>query len=287
MKYNGLYTCFLFLSVLLMPFQGYSQLDLFNKKESLQDLNYKTLVVVLENDSMVDLALREAVEKKWELSDFRFCDTEEFDKIKGDTSYYFLVRVKGIFKKEREPAIEFLSLLKGGPAGVKGVDKMADILSLQLQPADDREGRIVPFIESYINIIQSHVLRIQRKKIAAHIGLAWYANRLSGISGKKVLINEEDLAGNLSREAVERLLKNGVSLADETEIDQALARGDAATLVTLCVAPGVEQQGSYCYKMLISTDNNELFYYKKQKVSPKTPKGFLKDDIEAIVFYFK
>lgn len=287
MKYNGLYTCFLFLAVLFMPFQGHSQLDLFSKKESLQDLNYKTLVVVLENDSMVDLALREAVEKKWELSEFRFCDTEEFDKIKGDTSYYFLVRVKGIFKKEREPAIEFLSLLKGGPAGVKGVDKMADILSLPLQPVDDREGTIVPFVESYVNIIQAHVLRIQRKKIAAHIGLAWYANRLNEISGKKVLINEENLAGNLSREAAERLLKNGVSLADETEIDQALTRGDAGTLVTLCVEPGVEQQGSYCYKMLISTDSNELFYYKKQKVSPKTPKGFLKDDIEAIVFYFK
>lgn len=287
MKYYGLYTCFLFLAVLIMPCQGYSQLDLFSKKESLQDLNYKTLVVVLENDSMLDLALKEAVEKKWELSAFRFCDTEEFDKIKGDTSYYFLVRVKGIFKKEREPAIEFLSLLKGGPAGVKGVDKMADILSLPLQPVDDREGRIVPFVESYVNIIQAHVLRIQRKKMAAHIGLAWYANRLSEISGKKVLINEEDLAGNLSRDAVERLLKNGVSLTDETGIDQALARGDAGTLVTLCVAPGVEQQGSYCYKMLISTDSNELFYYKKQKVSSKTPKGFLKDDIEAIVFYFK
>lgn len=284
MKRIGFYVCAIVMMLLSVLNDAHAQIDLFNKKESLKDFNYKTLMVVLENNSMADLALKEAVEKGWELSDYQFCDLNEFEQIKGDTSYYFLVRVKGIFKKEREPGIEFLSLLKGGPATVKGVDQMADILSLPFQPVDDSEGVIVPFIDAYVKIFQAHVLRVQKKKIAAHLGIAWYANRLGELKNKQVLINENDLSELLSRSEAEDLMKEGVTIVDESEIDQALINKDSKTVVTLSIAPSVEQQGSYCYKMLISTDGNELFYYKKQKVSVKNPKGFSKEDIRAIVF---
>ncbi|MEG0517486.1 MAG: hypothetical protein RR555_01280 [Bacteroidales bacterium] len=284
MKRIGFYACAIVIMMLSALSEAHAQIDLFNKKESLKDFNYKTLMVVLENNSMADLALKEAVEEGWELSDYQFCNLDEFEKIKGDTSYYFLVRVKGIFKKEREPGIEFLSLLKGGPATVKGVDQMADILSLPFQPVDDSEGVIVPFIDAYVKIFQAHVLRVQKKKIAAHLGIAWYANRLGELKNKQVLINENDLSELLSRSQAESLLKEGITIVDESQIDQALLNKDSKTVVTLSIAPSVEQQGSYCYKMLISTDGNELFYYKKQKVSAKNPRGFSREDIRAIVF---
>lgn len=287
MKTVKIYTYLLLAAVLLLSNTAFAQLDLFNKKESLKDFNYKTLVVVMENNSMVDLALKDAVEKKWEISKYKFCNLDEFEELKGDTSYYFLVRVKGIFKKEREPGIEFLSLLKGGPQGVKGVDQMADILSLPFQPIDDSQGYILPYIPSYVKIMQGHVLRVQKKKIAAHIGLAWYANRLNEISDKKVLINETELAENVSRYDAEELLKGGVRIVGEDEIEKVLNRDEPKTLVTLSIAPEVDQQGSFCYKMLISADSNELFYYKKQKISVKTPKGFSQEDIKAIVFPFR
>lgn len=282
-----LFTYLLVLAAWFVPQDAYSQIDLFNKKEYLSDFNNKTLIVVLENNSLADLALKEAVEKKWELSKYQFCTLEEFEQMKTDTSYYFLVRVKGIFKKEREPAIEFLSLLKGTPEAAKGIDKMPDALSLPLQASDDQEGYVLPYINSYVKIIQAHVLRIQRKKIAAHIGLAWYANRLNEIKDKQVLINEEELAENLSREDAEKLLKNGVHLVSPDVIEKALDSESPKTLVTLCIAPEVEQQGSYCYKMLLSADSHELFYYKKQKVNAKNPKGLSKEDVMAFVFYFK
>lgn len=282
-----LITCLLILAAWFVPQQACAQLDLFNKKEYLSDFNNKTLMVVLENNSLADLALKEAVEKKWELSNYQFCSLEEFDRMKTDTSYYFLVRVKGVFKKEREPAIEFLSLLKGAPEAAKGLDQMPDILSLPFQAADDEQGYILPYVNSYLNVIQAHVLRIQRKKLAAHIGLAWYANRLGEIKDKQVLINEEELAENFSREEAEKLLKNGVHLVEPDVIEKALDSNSSKTLVTLCIAPGIEQQGSFCYKMLLSADGSELFYYKKQKVNAKNPKGFSREDVKAFVFYFK
>ncbi|MEF9986127.1 MAG: hypothetical protein RSC28_03340 [Bacteroidales bacterium] len=279
---------YLVLAVLLFASNVvYAQIDLFNKKESLKDFNYKTLVVVLENNSIVDLALKDAIEKEWQLSKYKFCNLDEFEQLKGDTSYYFLTRVKGIFKKEREPAIEFLSLLKGGPKEVKGVDQMADILSMPLQDIDDTQGAIIPYISAYVKIFQAHVLRIQKKKIAAHLGISWYANRLGEIKGKRVLINENDLSRQVTEAGEMVSLETAVSIVGEDEIYKAIDNKEPKTIVTLVISPTIEQQGSFCYKMLLSTDSNELFYYKKQKISSKTPTGLLKEDIRAIVFPFK
>lgn len=274
------------LLALFITGSSFAQGNFFSKKEDLKDLNHKTLMVVLENNSLIDITLKNAVEKEWELSKYEFCNLEEFDKIKGDSSYYFLIRVKGIFKKEREPAIEFLSLLKGGPEGVKGVDAMYDVLSLPFQPVDDGDGYILPYIDAYIKVIQAHVLRVQRHKIAASMGIGWYSNRLSEIKNKKVLLNENDLSDLLNKEEVNNMLNGHGNVVDEDAVYEALDNEARETLVSVCIAPRVEQQGSYCYKMLLSTDGHELFYYRKQKVNANNPKGFLPDDVKKIAIPF-
>ena len=44
---------------------------------------------------------------------YAIVDMEEFEKIKTDTNYFFLMKVDGQFCKEKEPAMEFLALVKG------------------------------------------------------------------------------------------------------------------------------------------------------------------------------
>ena len=272
--------CLLFM---LLGNSVYAQLSL-GKKSDLRDLNNKTLKVVLENNSIVDLAIREGIEDNWKLSNYEFCNIDEFNQIKGDTSYYFLVRVEGIFNKEREPGIEFISLLKGGPAGVDNIADMDEILALPISSSEGGFGTVSSYIPTYINIIQNHVLRVQRNKISANVGLAWYSNNLKEIKGKEVLINREELADNLSEESANELLGEEITIVDFSEIEDALLINKKGCVVSLSVAPEVPQMGSFCYKMLISTDTKELLYFKKQRIRTKTPKGFLESDIKAFVF---
>jgi len=262
------------------PFTSMAQV--FSKKEDLKDLNGKTLMVVLENNSIIDLTLKQSVEKEWDLSKVEFCDPDKFEKIKTDSSYYFLIRVKGIFKKEREPSIEFLSLLKGGEEAYMGLDEMYDVLSLPFQQIDDPDGYIIPYIDAYINIIKSHVLRVQKKKIAATLGLSWYSNRLQELKGKEVLVNEADLSGIVSKEEAGKMLKKSGKVVEEDVIYEAIDNKKANTAYTICIGPEVEKQGSYCYKMVVSADSHDIYYYRKQKVNAKNPKGFLPEDLKKI-----
>lgn len=270
------------LVAILMALPTISQAQVFSKKEDLKDLNSKTLMVVLENNSMIDLTLKQSVEKEWKLSKVEFCDLNQFEKIKTDTSYYFLIRVKGIFKKEREPSIEFLSLLKGGEEAYMGLDEMYDVLSLPFQQIDDPDGYIIPYIDAYINIIQSHVLRVQKKKIAATLGLSWYSNRLQELKGKEILVNELDLSNTITEGEANKLLKESGRVVEEDIIYEAIDNKKANTAYTICIGPEVEKQGSYCYKMVVSADSHDIYYYRKQKVNAKNPKGFLPEDLKKL-----
>lgn len=261
----------------------FSNGQILSKKEDLKDLNSKTLMVVLENNSMIDLTLRQAVEKEWTLSKIEFCDLDRFEKIKTDTSYYFLMRVKGIFKKEREPSIEFLSLLKGGEDAYMGLDKMYDVLTLPFQYIDDPDGYIIPYIDAYINVIQAHVVRVQKKKIAATLGISWYSNRLQELRGKRVLVNKLDLNSNVTVDEANRILGNGGKVVDEDEIYEAIDNKKGETAYTICIGPEEgDRYGSYCYKMVISADSHDIYYYRKQKITSKNSKGFLPEDLKKI-----
>lgn len=278
---------FLLFAVLAVSGNAGAQSGIFGKKENLRDISEKCLKVVTDNNSFFNLSLRDAVEKNWKLCDVDFCTMEQFEELKCDTSYYFLMKVDGVFKKEREPAMEFLSLLKGGPQAEVSIENMYEVLTLPLNSIDDDGSSIVPYLGAYVNIIQTHILRVQKKKVAAVMGISWYSNRLSEIGGMKLLLNENDLSKNVTAEQAEEILGPDGSVENEDAVYEAIDSASENTLVSLCIAPQLGQQGSYCYKMLISTDSGELFYYRKQKITGKSPKGFLADDLKKIAVYLK
>jgi hypothetical protein len=69
--------------------------------------------VIQGNNSLEDIVLMDAVKQHWHLSPYEFCNMEAFENIKRDTNFFFLMKVDGQFSKEKEPAMEFLTLVKG------------------------------------------------------------------------------------------------------------------------------------------------------------------------------
>ena len=101
------------------------------------------------------------------------------------------------------------------------------------------------------------------------------------------MINENDLSDFTTAEFVNSKFKERGKVTDEDTIEEALEKRLSGILVSLCIAPQEPQEnGSYCYKMLIGADDGELYYYRKQKISAKKPKGFLPEDINKISIPF-
>lgn len=226
--------------------------------------------------------MMDAIKNHWHLSPYEFCNMETFEKIKTDTNYFFLMKVDGQFSKEREPAMEFLTLVKGSEKAADGLNQMPEVLSLPYRPLNDDSGDSFIYTAPFINIIQAHILKVQRNKHSAYIGLSAYSDGMNGASDKEILFDQNGFNFEVTQEMLDKDFKGKARLATKDEIEKALKERRPNTLVSVIVAPSLNQRGSYCFKMLISTDTWELYLYRKHKMSGKTGAGFTKEDYRRV-----
>jgi len=242
----------------------------------------KTTKVVIPSTTLADLTLRDAVSRLWRISPYEFCTFEEYEKIKQDTSYFFLLRADGMYKKELEPKIEYLTLVKGGPEQKNGLYSSHNIINLPLQQSDDLLGENLSVIPAYVSIIQDHIYGIQQDITLAFKGTQSYSDRISQAKGRKILFSKEQIGYNLSEEDLQTLFNGSASFVPGDEIEKALTKSSPDTVVAVVIKPKGENRGSFCYKMIISADNYKLLFFRRHKIGKSTPAGFTKEDIRKI-----
>jgi hypothetical protein len=257
--------------------------NLFNRKDDLKNFSAKTTYVVIQgNNSLEDIVLMDAVKQHWHLSPYEFCNMEEFENIKRDTNFFFLMKVDGQFSKEKEPAMEFLTLVKGSENSSEGLNNMYEVLSLPYKPLNDDSGEEFIYTAPFINIIQAHILKVQRNKLSAYIGISAYSDGMNGAEDKEILFAEDDFGFEVTQEMLDEDFKGKAKLVTKEEIEKAIEERRPNTLVCAVVAPSINQRGSFCFKMLISADTWELYLYRKHKMSAKQGAGLQKEDYRRI-----
>jgi len=256
-------------------------------KNTFATFGAKITKVVIPSTSLADLMLRDAVNKGWRISPFEFCTMEEYNKIKEDTNYFFLLRVDGRFRNELEPKVEYLTLVKGGPEIKKGIYSSHNIITLPLQEIDDNSGTNLYLLPMYIDLIQNHIYKIQKDISLAFKGNAIYSNKVSDIKGMELLFSMDQLNYKLPNSDFVELFNGNVKLVTEQEIEDAIINSSPNTVVSLLIEPKGGSRGSYCYKLLIGTESHELYFFRRHKVSKRVPLGFTKEDIRKISVPFQ
>ena len=260
----------------------FAQKVIKDAKNNFINFGTKVTKVVLPGTGLVDLSIVDAVRKGWKISPYEFCSPQEYEKMKEDTSFYFLLRTDGIFGNEYEPRLEFLSLIKGGPEFRKGLFTSAEIMSLPLQARDDPSGRILPFIPAYIDIIQNYIYKVQKGILLAFTGEYSYGENISLIKGKTILFNRSDIGYPTQQDEMKWTFRGRAESVGEMEIEKALSDFTPDLVVSLVISPEGNTKGGYCYKLLIGTETHELFFFRRHKISSRLPAGFTREDIKNI-----
>lgn len=264
----------------------FSQNRIVGTANDLKGFGSKTTMVVLSGDnSLMDIVLRSAIEDSWSISPFIFGTTSDFEKNKGDTSLFFLIRVKGQFKKENEPALEFLTLVRGGKGSL---DEMTDIVTMPLQPLNDPEGATLSLVPSFIKIIQDHVYKVLENNISAYTGLAAHNDNVNEIGGRDILFAQDALSKQVTEKILKERFGGKAKVADEDEIEDALTKR-SNTLIAFKISPITDKNGSFSYKLVIDAKNSELIYYNRHRISGRNPDGFLLEEVKrlSVPYLFK
>lgn len=267
---------------LIMPILAAAQAQIDTKKVKIGDFTQKVTKVVLTGNQFYDACLESEVSSKWHVSPYEFCSLAEFEKMKSDDSYYFLVTTKGQFKKEAEPGLTFLTLVKGGKNSEKGIDEMLEIVAFPYASAEEPSGREVSFLPAVLDIIQNYALDSMEKDINAYTGLPNYTMNITKSGDMKLVFAESDLSTEVTDDVKNQLFDEKVLVLDADDAEDYLTKNNENTLVSYVVAPTSAKVGSYCYKMLLDPRANKLYYFRKHKISKKVGVGFLLEDVKRI-----
>lgn len=273
---------FVLAAVVLMPMLMHAQAQITTKKMKLEDFPEKVTKVVLSGNMFFDGAFEDAVKNRWVISPFEFCTKEEFEALKGKEDYYFLMTVLGQFRKETEPGLEMLSLVKGGKGSDLSLDKMLEVVTIPVCSAEYPSGREIVYFPALIDIIQEHVQASMKRDLNAYGGLETNSANLDLSRKKRVVIADSDISLSVSPEQLQMLDRNDIEIVPEEEADALMEAGAANTLVSYTVTPHDAGAGSFCYKMLIDARTHKLYYYRKHRISKNAAPGFLPEDLAKI-----
>ena len=272
----------LFALAVIIPLAASAQAQINTKKVKIEDFTEKTMKVVLSGNLFFDQVFKDEVQNRWRISPFEFCSLDEFEKIKTDEDYYFLMIVKGQFRKEAEPGLTMLSIMKGGAAASKGLNKMLDVVTVPIMSTKNPSGREFVFLPALLDILQEHILLSMEKDVAAYSGLGTYTVNLGETDGMEIVFAEEDLSDEITENARKLYFRNGISVEKADMADEIMADNKPDTLVSFTVSPDGNAPGSYCYKMLIDAGTHKLYYFRRHKITKRFGPGFLLEDINRI-----
>ena len=268
-----------------MPVLASAQAQINTKKVQIADFTEKATKVVLTGNMFYDGSLQDEIVARWKVSPYEFCTLEEFEQLKGSEDYYFLLTTKGQFKRESEPGLMFLTLVKGGKKAAGGIDDMLEVVSLPISSAEDPSGRETIFLPAFIDIIQNYAVEATETDVSGYVGLSNYSLNLAETKGMTVVFSEDDLSSEINDQIREESFDGMMVITDEDSADRNMYESSDRVAVSYLAVPTDAAVGSYCYKMLIDNQTHKLYYYKKHRITKKTGAGFLAEDIRRISSY--
>jgi hypothetical protein len=244
-----------------------------------------TTCVVLEDNqfSFYNAEIKAAVEKYWKVTPVRYIRTEEFNVMKTDPSYSFIVLTITNFSNDKSgSAYDFLNLLLG--ADVNNLDEMPEFCAIPLSFAGAPEEEYSYKLGLIIRFMQYHADLVMNNPTTSSLRyLKYYNKNVPEIGGKTILVREEDLSPEINTlEKISAYYKYPVKIVDEDEIVRAVEEMDKDVLIVHKVGPdGVKQTGT-CLKMLIGTDDAIMYYYDTHMVDSKNANGLLISDLKRL-----
>ncbi len=273
---------FILIISIYLPLIAGAQAEIKTRKIKFEDFTSKVTKVVLSGNELYDSSLKEEITRLWRLSPYEFCTVEEFETLKTNPNYYFLITVKGQFKKEKSPGLNYLSLVKGGKKAERGISRMLEVISVPICSSEFPSGREHVFMHAIISIIQYHASNAMDADIDAYFGPINQRLHLSETGNMTLYIAKEDLSKNINEEMVDLYFQENMELVDEDEVDKLLLDNTPNALVSYVVSPYNAKHGSYCYKMIIDCQTKQLYYYRKERISKYLPVGFIPSELRYI-----
>lgn len=257
--------------------EAFGQGRIYTRKARLADFQTKTTKVVLSGDSLLDIALREEVRRRWRISPFEFCDPEDFEALENDSAYYFL------YLSQDKSGLAYLTLLKGGnDDSFRSLDGKLEVVKIPFSPVSITSGREFVYLPALLDIIQIFVEESFTNSATNIFGLTYYNGNLSKARKQKIYVARDDLDANYPARDSVSVLFPGIIATDNFAADSLFDAGCPEALIAFSISPSEPSKGARCFNFIVAADTHDLYYYQSRSYNKPGKRGFSKSAIKSI-----
>jgi len=253
--------------------------------EDAKKFKASTTCIVIEDNpfSFYNAELKTAVKKYWKVTPFRFITVNEFNVMRNDPAYSFIVLTITNFSNDKSgSAYDFLNLLLG--ADVDNLDELPEFCAIPLSFAGADEGEYSYKLGLIVRFMQYHADLVMKNPTTTALRyLRYYNKNVPEIGKKTILVSVEDLAPEIdTEEKIKAWYPYKVRIVDEEEIISAVENQEKDVLIFHKVGPEASKQTGTCLKMLIGTDDAIMYYHDTHMVDGRNANGMLITDLKRI-----
>ncbi len=257
----------------------------FPDKDEIKQFDASTTCIVLEDSpfSEYNSSIKDAVNAYWKITSFEFIAVKDFNVRRLNPAYSFIVLTQTNFEKDKANGVyNFINLLQG--KNVNKLGEMPEICAIPISFAGASDfdysyklGAILLFMQRHAKMISEDPSLTGRKY------LNYYNKNIPEIKNKTILIKQEDLAPAIaSSDLIKKVYTHNIEIVTEDDIIKAIEDKAPNTLIFHKVGPMGKKVGGFCFKMLIGTDDSELYYYNQHKIEPDSPNALLPSDLKKL-----
>jgi hypothetical protein len=243
----------------------------------------KTCVVLEDGNPVYNTYISKAIKEYWKITPFEFISASDFNLRGSDPSFSFVILTETKFENDKSNSgFNFINLLQG--KDVDELSKMPEICAIPLSFAgeDDMEygyklGAILAFMQKHAGMI------IENPSLTGRKYLKYYNKNIPEIKGRRILVKQEDLSPAINTiDKIRAVYKYEIEIVPEGVIVKAIQDKAPNTLILHKVGPVGEIYSGYCFKMLIGTDDSNMYYYNQHKIDKVNPNGLLPADLKRL-----
>jgi hypothetical protein len=243
----------------------------------------KTCVVLEDGNTVYNTYIRQAMKEFWKITPFEFIKTSDFGTRRSDPLFSFIILTETNYENDKSNSVfNFINLLQG--KDIEELGKMPEICAVPLSFAgvDDMEygyklGAILAFMQKHAQMISEDPSLTGRKY------LKYYNKNIPEVKTRKILVKQEDLSPSVNTiDKIKAIYRYNIEIVPEEVIVKAIQEKAPNTLILHKVGPVGDRNSGYCFKMLIGTDDSNMYYYNQHTIDKANPNGMLPADLKRL-----
>jgi hypothetical protein len=270
--------------LVLVSLTGYSQLNIpVGSKSDINKFLKNKTYIVLKNDRMSEynFAVKDAIEKHWDITEFEFIYEPDFKKMQKDNDKSFLMINQVYFDKDKTQTLfDFIILTNGG--NYKTVNDMPTLCAVPLCYNGALESDYDYKIALMIKHIQTHIRICKDNPSLNSDNIADYYLSKSGSPKTKTfyLLKEEVAPEIRTKNSFAGSYPFNFEYTSKENISSIIKNNDDNALILHVIGPQMKSSLSFCIKIIIDSEKGMIYYWDYHKINKKNYANLLKSDLK-------